>query len=215
MAGHVFDTDRQVTVTNVFHVFFLPVLPLGSYILTRDTPDTATPIATCDTSIWAAFLRSWGAFVALCSALPVVLGFTALSSPLLACVGAGMLAVGWSLGRMRGLRRVRFAAYDAVTGNAVDPSLLGDQRPALRARLEAELDSAEVKFADTGSYRDTGRVHDFVARALDPATTDVSYAQKALVLARLHELDAAAHSERSEWRSRQERIAERLQRQSP
>ena len=60
--GRVDGFERQFAVTQFFHVWFLPVIPLGSTWVTEDLGDRINghAIRLSGKSLAAAYLRTWG-----------------------------------------------------------------------------------------------------------------------------------------------------------
>ncbi|MBK8169184.1 MAG: hypothetical protein IPK60_02430 [Sandaracinaceae bacterium] len=209
MAGRVFAHDDGYIETKVVHVFFLPLLPLASYVVKRET-DTAVEIATNQISVSAAFLRSWGPLLfGAAFALPVFLSMT-VASPVLSAVGLAMTAGGWFLGRASARTLAEAKIYERVTGIAVDPAALPDKVRALEHRLRRDLDDGVVRFSEDASYRHVGRVNDWRDRALDERNVDRVSIERAFTLARIEELRAETRAERNTWRELHRKLSARL-----
>ena len=96
--GRVDGFERQFAVTQFFHVWFLPVIPLGSTWVTEDLGDRTNghAIRLSGKSLAAAYLRTWGLLGgALAATIGVVSGALVPAAIGAAVTGAGAATFRW------------------------------------------------------------------------------------------------------------------------
>ncbi len=212
--GKVLRCGESHVATWFFHLWLVPLIPLGSVIVLR-TEGAATQVLKTRLhlpSLGLAYLRAWSVFFLLHGLLnwaeerpsngeyygPVV--------TLLAAVG---VIVGFFvLGRTRADTRARLETYGRVFGHPVDLALLGPEADGVATWLRQQLVASGRKVAV--NYRVTYDPEtQWGAIALDPSMNDARFLTHALCLARI-ERSKVKGAERASLDTLHDRIWERL-----
>jgi hypothetical protein len=190
--GKVERVDDSSVLTTFRHVWWLPLVPKGSYILgVNATGPAMIPLGWHWRSILAAYLRSWGIlWLVVCGigaangasewVLPgVPIGLEA--GALVALLAAGWLLLGRISPREAALRRT----YGRFAGMPVDVSRFSRvQAGELREQLRLALATAGAGLM--ANYRDApDPVGSWQELATHPAVTNRGYLEAALTRARL------------------------------
>jgi len=138
-AGHAAGVHGHYAATKFFHIYWLPIIPLGFVWVTGHDDDMIQghPIRPCWRSVVSGYLRAYGLFF---GGGNLVIGL-ALGNWLEALGGAGGLLVViasylWRHAPRSELREREL--FEAAVGTYCDPELLtADMVRALRARLDA------------------------------------------------------------------------------
>lgn len=217
--GKTLQCGEAYVATRFFHLWFIPIIPMGSSIVVRSLEDgqvesIRTPLHL--PSIGLALLRGWSVFLLLHGLLnwmeadPVSPWYGPAVSAL-AVIG---LVLGFFvLGRTSALKRAQLETYALVFGHPVDLALLGDAREHLAALLREQLVTTGRQYAV--HYRATyDPATQWAALALDPAMRDRGYLTHALALARV-EASRASGAAKAELAQTHDRIWAKLQELGP
>lgn len=201
--GRIKEAGCSCLATEFVHVYFVPVWPLGTYLILEESGDNIRSIATDLNvkSILVVYLRIWGPVAVLFSAaiglgltgmVGVILrdGFIAAALCIITFVVAHVLLMatilGWAvIGRLSGDEKKQHAVYARHIGFSVDPADMGDARHSLRTLLAGKIDERLRGIVAMG-YRvnaDPTVVWPYVA--LDPSHNDEALLTAAFTLARL------------------------------
>jgi hypothetical protein len=191
--GAVDRVDGTAVVTTFGHFWFLPLVPLGSYV--RGSGAGGVPLAIAIgfhlRSVIAGYLRTWCAVLLVLIALGAAAGwreFLVADVPLWvdALVLAAALVAAWSvLGRLSPSAQAQRRIYGKFAGLPVDVAWLSSaQASDLGERLASVL--TEEGRALTATYRDGPDPCDAWREvALSPAVDHRPYLEAALTRARL------------------------------
>jgi hypothetical protein len=198
MYGSVDQCGGTKIGTRFFHIYWMPLIPLGSHLILQEHGDgqfRSIPGGLNLRSVFAAYARSWGVIgaigvliagiSALCEyddlahlegALMLVAGLVALALSVLAWVYVGKLS--------REQRAQRFA-YAEHAGYPVDVAELREARAGLRHSLYlAVVERARGLMASGYRLAHNPETH-WGAIALDPTVNDPQFLGAALTLTRL------------------------------
>ena len=204
-------------LTTFFHVWFIPLFPLGSYVLARDEKGVAihVPIGLHVGSILAGYLRTWCALLSGAVAWAAVQGareYIVTDVPIWidGLVLAAALAVAWfGIGRVSATRAAQRAVYAKFVGLAVDVARFSQaQAASLRETLDTTLTSEGHTLAF--GYRDApDPCTAWREVALHPSVHNTTYLEAALTRARL-EWGRADRRERPALHRTHDQIWDRL-----
>jgi hypothetical protein len=201
--GRVERLDGTSVLTTFHYVWFLPLVPAGSYVLGgRDGSRAgAIPIGYHPGSILAGYIRTWAPVLLVCTLLAMAAGadeFVVERVPTWteAVFLAGVLLCGWLvLGRLSRTVAAQRRVYAKFASLPVDVSRFSkaqaaDLREALAAVLSSEGRALVATYRDGPDPCDAWR-----EVALDPVVQHRPYLEAALTRARL-ESGAAPRGER-------------------
>ncbi|MEZ4400696.1 MAG: hypothetical protein R3B06_11790 [Kofleriaceae bacterium] len=123
--GEIDRLGDQYAQTGFAHVYFLPIIPLGTTWVLRDLGDSAQvlPMRVSGRSIAAAYGRTWGTLVGVVGSVATVAGGVSLATLVYGGVTVASLAT-WRWRTSRGdRRRAAELAQDAI-GLGCDPAAL-------------------------------------------------------------------------------------------
>ncbi len=200
--GRVERFDGTCVLTTFRHVWFLPILPMGSYVQAidesqpRKTPsDThaarVIPIGYHRASILAGYLRTWSVVLLVCTLLALVSGarqFVVSGVPIVvdASFLVGALLCGWLLiGRISPTSAAQRRVYAKFLGLPADVARLSPaQATDLRDVLVAAL-ATEGRALAAGYRGGPDPCESWRELALSPIVQDTAYLEVALTRARL------------------------------
>lgn len=199
--GDVDAVDGVRTSTLFLHVWWMPLIPVGSYVRLEDSDDGAYHAGFVAKSIAAGYLRAWSLVWALLAWM------ASDDKPLCATLlvaAVGGLIVGWLvLGKVSKRDEAQRRVYAAFVGQPADIGFVPDPDGTLRAHLVGLLAARHPHL--TIDYRGhLGHDPDFLAIARRPDVHDLEFLRAALALARLAASEAnepersafaAAHAE--------------------
>lgn len=213
--------------TRFFHIYWLPLIPMGtSLMLDEHGPDgtaRAVSVGLSGRSVLAAYLRTWGVIAALAFGAMALGGIedfaddplTVLVPAFLAVASALGVALSWAvLGRLSPTEKARRLAFETRIGYPVDAGLLGDVRASFRGPLFHEVVERARPFAALGYRGALDPARDWPRIAAMSETTDTQFVHAALTLSRI-EWSYAQGPERAQWAAQHEAIFQRLRALEP
>ncbi len=195
--------------TRFFHIYWLPIIPLGSQLMLDEPGNRAVSVGLNGRSVLAAYVRAWGVVAALAFGAGALGGLedfaddpvAVLVPAVLALASALAVALSWAvLGRLTAEEKAKQLAYETRVGFPVDAALLGDARNELRGRLFADVVERARPFASVGYRGAIDPERDWARIASMPETNDRQLVQSALTLARI-EWSMTSGAERARWES--------------
>lgn len=189
--GKLLQCGESYVATWFFHVWFIPLFPLGSAVVLQ--PLEGNQVQTVKTSLqWRsvglAYLRGWSVFLLLHGLLNWAENTPddpSLYGPAVSALAVVLAVVGFFvLGRTDAATRARLELYREVFGYPVDLALLGPAADAVATSVHERL----VAFGRTTAmnYRvmyDPATQWGLIA--LDPSMTDRGFLVHAMALARI------------------------------
>jgi hypothetical protein len=215
--------------TRFFHIYGMPLLPLGSVLVTEEGEDNSyrgIPLGLHLRSLAAGYARLWLPLAAVVMLIVAWQGSETyaveeggVSGPVtLAGLGLATLAGSiWAwvrLGKLSLEERAQRMVYADFTGIPADVALLGELRSSLRVRLLEQLEQRTLEVAATG-YRigiDASAGWDRVA--LEPSVRDRHFVATALTVARI-EWALARAPQRAAYAERHARLWSKLRELDP
>ena len=199
--GKVRACGRSFIGTQFFHIYYLPLIPIGTHLILEENAGGSykgIKSAFSFKSMMAAYMRVWGpvaVIAALCIglgnlsdfadeplALAVVGGFTALVV-LVLLVGT---ILGWAvIGKLSADEKRQRAVYALHLGYHVDPADMGDARHAFRDGLLGTIAERARGLAAMGYRMNADPAVAWPHVALDPTHNDDQLITAAFTLARL------------------------------
>jgi hypothetical protein len=168
--------------TNFAHIYYMPLVPIGSFWVTEDLGGSVRgfKITASGKSILAAYLRMWGPFAAVVGMATGGLGgYLVAAAAIVACLYA------WTWRSLGGASNLRKSDFHLLAfGTRCDPVRLPTE---LRLQFKAELDDKWAKLA-TGRPPEDVATHG--AKTLDEAV--VAYGLLRLAALDGHESAAVA-----------------------
>lgn len=213
--GKTLRCGESYVATWFFHLWFVPLLPLGSAVVLR--PLEGNQVQTIKTSIqWRslglAYLRGWSVFLLLHGIfnwVEAVPEDPSLYGPVVSAAALVLLVISFFvLGRTSDETRARLETYGEVFGYPVDLALLGGSADSLAAAIRERI----VSFGRTTAmnYR---AMYDPATQwghiAMDPSMVDRGFLVHALCLARI-ERARVTGAARAELDALHERIWSKL-----
>lgn len=193
--------------TRFFHIYWLPLIPLGTQLVLDEPGNRAISVGMSGRSVLAAYLRTWGVVAALACGAAALGGLeefaddpVAVIVPLVFAL-ASLLGVVFSwavLGRLSPDEKARQLTYETRVGFPVDAALLGDARMELRGRLFADVVERARPFASVGYRGALDPANDWMRIAAMPETNDKQLVQSALTLSRI-EWSYSSGPARAHW----------------
>lgn len=185
--------------TRFFHVYGMPLVPLGSVLVTEEGEDNTyrgIQLGLHLRSLAAGYARLWLPLAAVAMLIAAWQGSDSYatdegSSGTVTMAGLGIAALAgaiWAwvrLGKLSLEQRAQRMVYADFTGIPADVALLGDTKSSLREKLLQQLEQRAPEVAATG-YRigiDAAAGWDRVA--LEPSVRDRNFVASALTLARI------------------------------
>lgn len=222
--GRILRAGQTFLETPFFHVFFLPLIPLGTQLVLGPAPGGmrhVTRVKMSGRSILAAYLRTWGVlfgaglvFAAIgmfASALEQHAWLDLVLSPLIVFTTvAAVSGAFFSLGKLTAAEQAQQAVYARFVGAPIDPALLADRVADIRSHVEESLAERARSLGLLG-YRHEGEANaEWTKMALSPAVRDLEYLEGALTLARL-DVAASRGDARREQSNRHRTIWSRIE----
>ncbi len=193
--GAIENLRGACVVTRFFHLAFVPIFPMGSYLQFTDvdgkTQRVSVPLH--GRSVLIGYLRGVTAILVLMSLGGAVIGFTdpddGLSLPAaLVAVPASMIALlcVMSVGALSGRALQERTVYHATTGIGADPALFGDLRAAIYDTVMARV-AATVRALPPTGYRPAhgDQAAQWARIACDPTVVNAQLVGDGLTVARL------------------------------
>lgn len=214
--GKIERCSGSFIATKFFHIYWMPLLPLGSHVVLEEHGDGSfrgIPAGLHLRSTLAAYLRTWGVLATLVLLFASGSSMSSMgeegelasfvgSTALMALCALGALA-GWAfLGRLssdaKGLRLV----YQDHVGHAVDPGAFDlPSKQGLRSTLLQQLLQRAPGLAASGYRSAYDPQTQWAEIGLDPSVGDLAFLSAAVTLARiestLHSGAQAAHFARA------------------
>ncbi len=237
MYGRVDRFAGSHVATRFFHIYYLPLIPLASWLVLEEQGDgrfIGVQVPLQARSILSAWLRvaslillavmgvralSFPADWARIHSLPAEVGSrlglmpTFVVNVLFLGAVAAIAAYSWlGLGRLTRAEKAARVVYWDFAGKFVDVALLGEGRGAVKARAGEELDRHLIKHA-TGGYREAPRAK-WREIATRPDQRDVALLRAALTRCRIEWSETRGGARRELARDHAQ-ILERLLAASP
>ncbi len=215
--------------TKFFHIWFLPLIPVGSHVVLEESGDgfRGIPTGLHGKSVLAGYLRVWGPVAVVAALLPAIGELaSATADPLDLAIHVVVSAV--SLGIPLALTVLAFAVLGKLslderrkrsvwalhTGYFLDPADMGEARAPLRESLMAKVVERARGLASTGYRLSADPVNAWPQVALDPTVNDDVLLTAAFTLTRI---DACLAQ--GPWKTQAEALHEqlwqRIQQQNP
>jgi hypothetical protein len=200
LMGRVEQHAGTFVVTQFFHINYLPLVPVRSYLVLESGNGPAAPVGSTGirrcieirlhpTSVLAGYLRVWGTLGAAFCVLGALIagGGSAVFEWL---VGAALVAstAAWAFLRLGHLNPEEIAqrqAYAALTHEQVDAALLCRTNEAFRSTLLANVAEGARGLMATGYRASLDPEKDWAQVALDPTVRDRAFLQACFTLARI------------------------------
>ncbi len=201
--GKVRACGRSFLATRFFHIYFVPLIPVGTHLVLQENPDGSfrgIQSAFSFKSMTAGYLRVWGPIALIGAILSGVSTLQDVSDDPFAMIVAGLftaivaiaLLAGTVLafaviGRLSEEEKRQRSVYALHTGFFVDPADLGPARQGMRDGLLATIGERARGLASMG-YRGGGGgdiAQLWPQVALDPTHNDDALVTAAFTLARL------------------------------
>lgn len=209
--------------TRFVHIYYLPLIPIGSSLILDEDPDAKTyraiGLGLHLRSTLAAYARVWLPVAALASLGTVYsavgrvhrVGWSTVAIDALFATAMAVLAVlAWSkLGKLTRDERAQRLVYSELTGFPADPALLRADREPLRQRLVATVQERASRLAATGYRMGPDPASEWDKIALDPSVRDREFLGAALTLARL-DWSLARAADRPRLAERHQKIWKKL-----
>jgi hypothetical protein len=228
LMGRVEQYEGSFVVTQFLHLNYVPLVPLGSYLVLESdvgparpvsgpTIRRSVPIKLHALSVLAGYLRVWGTMGSLFCIVGAMIASGGAMLVFLAMAGVlgGLALWAWTaLGRLSAEAIAQRRAYGALTHEHVDPALLFRNDNAFRGTLHANVAQGAQGMMGT-SYRTVlDPKRDWAEIALDPLVRDRAFLQACLTLARI-EWGRAEGPTRGAYATHHKRIWEKLQTVDP
>lgn len=189
-AGAIDRCEQTRVETHFWHLWWLPLVPIGSYLIVGEgeAGRRAIPLGWHTRSVVAGYLRTWSVLFAIASAWLVTRRGTPGIGAL--AVGLSAAAIGFGLGRLSPEEHARRRVYARHALHPVDPALLAESRHQMAAELRAEI-VERARAAIERGYRDAPIPTDASTRTLvaaiagDPGIRDVDLLGATMTLARI------------------------------
>jgi hypothetical protein len=211
--GRVYVVDGTFVVTQFFHVWYLPLIPVGSHVvLERDVHGACETLSIplSGVSVLAGYTRVWSIIAMVACAIAALSGDWAalLALPILA---AGSAYAFLRLGRPTETEAAMWRVYARHAHVPFDVALLDRTRAeALRAQVARDMEPALPALA-AGTYRELAiGPEGWVRAAEDPTVQDDAWLGLALTRARLEESLATKREARSRMRDLHDRVWAKL-----
>jgi hypothetical protein len=197
LSGKVDSFAGSYVATKFFHIWYVPLIPLSSWLVLGNDSGIAIPMDW--RSVLAGYARGIGSIAAFMFAFSLLRFFTysaayegslpaeiVVSQLLLPIAVVGTVVAAWAvLGRLSREAKARRVVYWDSIGYFVDPARLADQRHQFIENLRKDVQSRAQSLA-TGGYRDAYDPNaEWRKAACRPSTKDVEFLKRALTLARL------------------------------
>ncbi|AKV03677.1 hypothetical protein AKJ09_10340 [Labilithrix luteola] len=200
MYGKVKACGASFLATQFFHIWYLPLFPVGSKLVLEEAQDgtfhgVSAPFSF--KSVMAAYLRVWGPIgiliAILCGldvlgaadnglALLLVIGFTGIV--ILALLVSTILAYA-VIGKLSEDEKRKRAAYAMHSGYFVDPADMGEAKAGMREMLLGRIAERARGLASMGYRLNADPMYAWPHVALDPTHNDDALVTAAFTLARL------------------------------
>jgi hypothetical protein len=194
LVGRVEEHAGTFIVTQFWHMNFLPLVPLRSYLVLESGPSAAS-IRRCvgirlhAASVLAGYLRAWCTVMVPVWCLSAFLANGGGGAAECLLVGALLILVdvwAWTrLGRLRPKEIVQRETYAALTHERVDAALLCRNNDAFRDTLHANVAEGARSLMASGYRTALDPERDWAEVALDPTVRDRAFVQACFTLARI------------------------------
>jgi hypothetical protein len=195
LVGRVEEYSGTFIVTQFWHINFVPLVPLRSFLVLESGPPAAGGIRRSvetklhATSVLAGYLRTWCSMgIPFCLLGALIAGGGPATLAWL--VASGIIALvalfAWTgLGRLSAQAMAQRDAYASLTHERVDAAILCRNNDAFRSTLHANVaDGARSKMT-TGYRTSLDPEKDWIIVALDPTVRDPAFVQACFTLARI------------------------------
>jgi hypothetical protein len=211
--GKVAACGSSFIATRFFHIYYLPLIPVGSHLVIEENGDGSyrgLPHPFSLKSMFAGYMRVWGPFATVGALIALGAGFSEPSEDmvdlalgvvppafgLLLALAATVLA--WAvIGRLGQEDKQKRAVWALHTGIFADPGDLGDARFSIREALLQTIAERAHGLGAQGYRLPPDPRAAWAQIALDPSQTDEGILTAAYTLARV-EGSAAAEPAKSE-----------------
>lgn len=220
--GTVEESGGSSVQTQFVHVYYLPLIPIGSYLMLGKNDRGAAigrKIPLHLPSVLAGYLRAWG-YVGILACVAFALTSSDSRVQALFWLLLGLYAVGvvvWSyrrLGKLSRERRGQYAAYASVSGYACDAGILARTDPAFAENLRADVTTRARGLMSAGYRTAFDPATGWADVAKDPTVMDRSFLEACLTLARA-EMARSHGSERRRFRKVHDDLWQRIRALQP
>jgi hypothetical protein len=164
--GEVDRHGGQRQLTRFFHIYYVPIIPVGTLWVTRDLDEgySGHAIAMSGRSVVAGYARIWGPLAAIGAIAAGSVGGVVAAGAL-----AGLCAWSWTWRSLRSARERRRSDFHLLAlGTRCDPLKM---EPGLAAVLQADVAERWAQVAEGSTPEDVARLG-----AANPAQAVLAYA---------------------------------------
>lgn len=227
--GRVRECGSSYVATRFFHIWYVPLIPVGSQLILRSNEDGSVQGVSVPfnvKSMLAAYLRVWGPIALIATVASGIGAVSEMSSDPLAMVIAGVFTavvslallagtiVSWAVvGRLSEDDKRKRSVYALHTGYFVDPADMGEARDGIRDALFNTIVERARGLAAMGYRLNADPTQAWAHVALDPTHSDDPLITAAFTLARLESSKPGPQQVHMEQLHRQ--LWERIARNNP
>lgn len=199
--GRVRECGSSYVATRFFHIWYVPLIPLGSRLILRTSQDGSVQGVSVPfnvKSMLAAYLRVWGPIALIATVLSGIGAVSEMSSDPVAMVIAGVFTavvslallagsvLAWAvIGRLSEDEKRKRSVYALHTGYFVDPADMGEAREGIRSALLDTILERARGLSSMGYRLNADPRQAWAHVALDPTHSDDPLITAAFTLARL------------------------------
>ncbi len=220
MYGQVDSSGPTSIRTQFVHIWYLPLFPIGSYLVVGETAGGARTIRIPmhGVSVLAAYLRVWGLVGAVSFLIAAATSdgiFEALPALVVGLLLGVAGVVAWvSLGRLSREGLAQRESYARQVGYPIDVALIASQLTETWHKLQETVASRAHELMG-GSYRTAfDPKTQWDAIALDPTVVDRPFLEACLTLARLEWANAQG-PERARFAEAHRKLWKKIREQGP
>jgi hypothetical protein len=206
--------------TKFFHIWFMPLIPVGSHVVLEESGDgfRGIPTGLDGKSVLAGYLRVWGPLCVIGALFAAIGEFAAASADPLdlvihLIVSAVTLGIPLAItvlafaviGKLSTEERRKRSVWALHTGYFLDPADMGEARAPLRESLMAKVVERARGLASTGYRLSADPVNAWPQVALDPSVHDDVLLTAAFTLTRID-----ASLAQGAWKAQAETLHDQL-----
>ena len=199
--GKVRACGRSFLGTQFFHIYYVPLIPIGTHLILEESGDGSykgIKTGFSMKSMLAAYLRVWGPIAVIIALCIGIAGIDDLEGdPLLMVIAAAVTGIsvllllvgtilGWAvIGKLSADEKKQRAVYALHMGYHVDPADMGETRQSFRDGLLSTITDRARGMAAMGYRMNADPAVAWPHVALDPTHNDEQLITAAFTLARL------------------------------
>lgn len=228
--GKVAACGPTFLATRFFHIWYLPLVPVGTHLVLEESGDGSyrgLPHPLSGKSVFAGYMRVWGPVATLGALVALAAGFgepaedladlaLGVVPPAIGVVLAlGLTVVAWAfVGRLSTEEKQKRAVWALHTGIHADPVELGDARYSIREGLLQTIAERAHGLGAMGYRLPPDPRAAWMQIALDPTQRDEGILTAAYTLARL-EASAAPAPHKAELERAEGALWQRIRAMNP